>query len=127
MIVFAWLGNSNFAGEMALFADAVPLSRRELCGIQHWRSRSNVIAARPMTTLARNTVFEKRRGAVTVKRQPVRLNVAGMALQTSWYDGSRQIRIVEGFKPRGRFPGSRLTVVRDRCLEKKSAFIDQES
>ena len=102
MIVFAWLGNSNFAGEMALFADAVPLSRRELCGIQHWRSRSDVVASWPVASLAGYAAFAEWRGSIGVLCGRNALSAARMAFEASREDGPRQIWIVDtGISRRG--------------------------
>jgi hypothetical protein len=74
---FAGLLHTNFAGQVALSADA---SRREQAGrIHHLRTGLYVIAARAMAPLARHAVFEKWRSFVSVQRSSLRLNAAGMA------------------------------------------------
>src|SRR5215469_14463827 len=78
LIVFACLGHSDFAGKMALLADAVSLARRELGRIEHRFAKSNVIAARTMASLAGYPAFQKRRRGIGVLRAWNPLNSTGV-------------------------------------------------
>src|SRR5581483_6046979 len=60
------LGNSNFAGEVALLADTVPRGGSEFRRIHHGLAPGDMVASRAVTSLAGHASFRERRRRVAV-------------------------------------------------------------
>src|SRR5215469_1303158 len=105
LVVFPWLGHSDFTGKMALLADAVPLAGRKLSRIEHRFAESDVIAARPVASLTRYAAFAERRRSIGVLRAWNSLSPACMAFEAPRQDGPRQIRVVDIRISGRRLPG----------------------
>src|SRR5665213_4566243 len=92
------LFNPRFAGKMTLVSYGIAQLGFEFRRVQHWRPGGipRMLTARPMTTFARNAVFEKRRISVTVLRAEHGPDAAGVARQTTRFDGTVQtdLRVV---------------------------------
>ena len=86
--------DARFAGKMALGANAVAPVRREPRRVDHFPAAQDVLLARTVAALARNSAFAKRRGAKAVRRASHWLQAAGMASEADRVNPARQKRTI---------------------------------
>src|SRR5665213_257048 len=92
--VVALLRHADFAGEVALFANAVPRGGSQLRRIYHRLAGGDMFASRAVASLAGHATLGKRRQGIGVLRACNPPDPARVALEASRQDGPRQIGVV---------------------------------